>query len=133
MNLAPTIPIVVSNLGLLFLLWHPITFFCKSFFRLEAITGQVRVAKKETLLKRLLAYWTLKRQSRNGVPLLRRLQSNHMSRPTDQVLLRFSLPSYGAHSLIIRWLWSYHPFVVINSLYSVPMAMWILLFEFSPL
>ncbi|XP_072934493.1 bromodomain-containing protein homolog isoform X2 [Epargyreus clarus] len=32
-------------------------------------------AARAQLMKRLLAYWTLKRHSRNGVPLLRRLQS----------------------------------------------------------
>ncbi|XP_041972467.1 bromodomain-containing protein 1 isoform X2 [Aricia agestis] len=32
-------------------------------------------AARAQLMKRLLAYWTLKRRSRNGVPLLRRLQS----------------------------------------------------------
>ncbi|XP_063628647.1 bromodomain-containing protein 1 [Cydia splendana] len=32
-------------------------------------------ASRAQLMKRLLAYWTLKRRSRNGVPLLRRLQS----------------------------------------------------------
>ncbi|XP_037872195.1 bromodomain-containing protein homolog isoform X2 [Bombyx mori] len=40
-------------------------------------------AARAQLMKRLLAYWTLKRHSRNGVPLLRRLQSlttNHGSR-----------------------------------------------------
>ena len=31
-------------------------------------------------IQRLIAYWTLKRQSRNGVPLLRRLQTTHPSR-----------------------------------------------------
>ncbi|XP_014212581.1 peregrin [Copidosoma floridanum] len=33
--------------------------------------------KKNQLMQRLIAYWTLKRQYRNGVPLLRRLQSSH--------------------------------------------------------
>ncbi|KAJ8668318.1 hypothetical protein QAD02_009981 [Eretmocerus hayati] len=33
--------------------------------------------KKNQLIQRLIAYWTLKRQYRNGVPLLRRLQSTH--------------------------------------------------------
>ncbi|KAF9417319.1 hypothetical protein HW555_005535 [Spodoptera exigua] len=40
-------------------------------------------AARAQLMKRLLAYWTLKRHSRNGVPLLRRLQSltsNHGTR-----------------------------------------------------
>ncbi|XP_067685196.1 peregrin-like isoform X3 [Haliotis asinina] len=40
----------------------------------------VSLQKKDQFLKRLLSYWTLKRQSRFGVPLLRRLQSNHMTR-----------------------------------------------------
>lgn len=38
--------------------------------------------KRSQLIQRLIAYWTLKRQNRNGVPLLRRLQSSHPhSRP----------------------------------------------------
>ncbi|OAD52514.1 Peregrin [Eufriesea mexicana] len=38
--------------------------------------------KRSQLIQRLIAYWTLKRQYRNGVPLLRRLQSSHpQSRP----------------------------------------------------
>ncbi|KAM0731850.1 Bromodomain-containing protein-like protein [Formica fusca] len=40
------------------------------------------IPKRSQLIQRLLAYWTLKRQYRNGVPLLRRLQSSHpQSRP----------------------------------------------------
>ncbi|TGZ52969.1 bromodomain-containing protein homolog [Temnothorax longispinosus] len=40
------------------------------------------IPKRSQLIQRLIAYWTLKRQYRNGVPLLRRLQSSHpQSRP----------------------------------------------------
>lgn len=35
---------------------------------------------KRRFIQRLIAYWTLKRQSRNGVPLLRRLHTSHPSR-----------------------------------------------------
>jgi hypothetical protein len=43
----------------------------------------VNVPKKSQLIQRLIAYWTLKRQFRNGVPLLRRLQSSHLARRDD--------------------------------------------------
>ncbi|XP_020284727.1 peregrin isoform X3 [Pseudomyrmex gracilis] len=47
------------------------------------------IPKKSQLIQRIIAYWTLKRQYRNGVPLLRRLQSSHpQSRP----------PPLGEHS-----------------------------------
>lgn len=47
------------------------------------------IPKRSQLIQRLIAYWTLKRQYRNGVPLLRRLQSSHpQSRP----------PPLGEHS-----------------------------------
>ncbi|XP_015430480.1 PREDICTED: peregrin [Dufourea novaeangliae] len=45
--------------------------------------------KKSQLIQRLIAYWTLKRQYRNGVPLLRRLQSSH---PQSRA------PTLGDHS-----------------------------------
>lgn len=41
------------------------------------------IPKKSQLIQRLIAYWTLKRQFRNGVPLLRRLQSSHLARRDD--------------------------------------------------
>ncbi|XP_059166446.1 bromodomain-containing protein 1-like isoform X2 [Physella acuta] len=48
--------------------------------RVSKISSMISVPKKEEFMRALLSYWTLKRQSRFGVPLLRRLQSNHMSR-----------------------------------------------------
>ncbi|XP_033332606.1 bromodomain-containing protein 140 [Megalopta genalis] len=58
--------------------------------RIKEIASLVEgMPKKSQLIQRLIAYWTLKRQNRNGVPLLRRLQSSHpQSRP----------PPLGDHS-----------------------------------
>lgn len=43
--------------------------------RVQEISNLVQLQKKSQFMKRLVAYWTLKRQFRNGVPLLRRLQT----------------------------------------------------------
>ncbi|XP_037948091.1 peregrin-like isoform X2 [Teleopsis dalmanni] len=47
--------------------------------RVHEISSMVHMQKKSQFIERLIAYWTLKRKYRNGVPLLRRLQSqgNH--------------------------------------------------------
>lgn len=47
--------------------------------RLSKIVGRVAMARKAQFIQSLQSYWMLKRQSRNGVPLLRRLQANHQS------------------------------------------------------
>ncbi|XP_014677681.1 PREDICTED: peregrin-like isoform X2 [Priapulus caudatus] len=47
---------------------------------LATFASRLQVQKKGVFIKRLQSYWTLKRQSRNGVPLLRRLQSTHQQR-----------------------------------------------------
>lgn len=47
--------------------------------RIQEIASLVTITKKSQFIQRLIAYWTLKRQYRNGVPLLRRLQSAQVS------------------------------------------------------
>ncbi|BES98674.1 Bromodomain and Hypothetical proteinD finger-containing protein [Nesidiocoris tenuis] len=51
--------------------------------KIQEIGSLVTVAKKNQFIQRLIAYWTLKRQLRNGVPLLRRLQVTHMNKKGD--------------------------------------------------
>lgn len=57
---------------------------CK-YFRVSKIASMINIPKKDEFMRALMSYWTLKRQSRFGVPLLRRLQSSHMSRHRELV------------------------------------------------
>nr|XP_057941766.1 bromodomain and PHD finger-containing protein 3 isoform X2 [Doryrhamphus excisus] len=79
--------------------------------RLNAISKGIIFQKKNQFIQRLHSYWLLKRQSRNGVPLVRRLHSNIQSqRNTEQVSPRI-------HSYIFKLF--FHPccmfFIVIIS------------------
>ena len=45
--------------------------------KVQEIAGLISVPKRNQFFQRLMAYWTLKRQTRNGVPLIRRLQGGN--------------------------------------------------------
>ncbi len=49
--------------------------------KVQEIASLINVQKKNQFFQRLMAYWTLKRQTRNGVPLIRRLQFAKAMRP----------------------------------------------------
>ncbi|KAM9705744.1 LOW QUALITY PROTEIN: bromodomain-containing protein 1 [Menidia menidia] len=52
--------------------------------RLQTILNQVSIQKKKAFVDLVLNYWTLKRKSRNGLPLIRRLQSGLQSQKSTQ-------------------------------------------------
>lgn len=52
--------------------------------RLQTILNQVSIQKKKAFVELVLNYWKLKRQSRNGLPLIRRLQTGLQSQKNAQ-------------------------------------------------
>lgn len=52
--------------------------------RLQTILNQVSIQKKKAFVELVLTYWTLKRRSRNGIPLIRRLQASLQSQKNSQ-------------------------------------------------
>jgi len=52
--------------------------------KVQKIASLVNIQKKNLFFQRLMAYWTLKRQTRNGVPLIRRLQFAKASKESSQ-------------------------------------------------
>lgn len=55
-------------------------------YSLDTILNQVSVQRKRPFVERVLSYWVLKRQSRNNVPLIRRLQANPPSPKSKQTV-----------------------------------------------
>lgn len=57
--------------------------------RLNVLCKGIILQRKNQFMQRLHSYWLLKRQSRSGVPLVRRLHSNvQAQRNTEQVRTR---------------------------------------------
>lgn len=67
--------------------------------RLQTILNQVSVQKKRAFVELVLNYWTLKRQSRNGLPLIRRLQTSMLSQKNAQPVCSSVSPPQKAFSL----------------------------------
>ncbi|XP_030640921.1 peregrin [Chanos chanos] len=64
--------------------------------RLSKITSNLTVPRKSQFMQRLHSYWTLKRQSRNGVPLLRRLQTHLQSQRNTEPIPTVSEEKHSA-------------------------------------
>ncbi|XP_030064027.1 peregrin isoform X2 [Microcaecilia unicolor] len=60
--------------------------------RLSKITNRLNIQRKSQFMQRLHSYWTLKRQSRNGVPLLRRLQTHLQSQRNCDQDMKWRIP-----------------------------------------
>ncbi|XP_046872960.1 bromodomain-containing protein 1-like [Hypomesus transpacificus] len=58
---------------------------CLSSERLSSILNQVSVQRKRAFVGLVLSYWGLKRQARNGAPLIRRLLSSQQGQKTAQL------------------------------------------------
>nr|XP_033782219.1 peregrin isoform X2 [Geotrypetes seraphini] len=69
--------------------------------RLSKITNRLTIQRKSQFMQRLHSYWTLKRQSRNGVPLLRRLQTHLQSQRNCDQDLKWRIP--GVDDRDLHW------------------------------
>uniref|UniRef100_A0A671QV86 Peregrin-like n=1 Tax=Sinocyclocheilus anshuiensis TaxID=1608454 RepID=A0A671QV86_9TELE len=68
--------------------------------KLSKITSNLTVQRKGQFMQRLHSYWTLKRQSRNGVPLLRRLQTHLQSQRNAEPLPATQRDGLEKHSVL---------------------------------
>lgn len=59
--------------------------------RLNRISTKVNISRKTVFISMLISYWKLKRQSRNGVPLIRRLQASRQGQRVSMYKVREGL------------------------------------------
>merc|ERR1739838_319337 len=62
--------------------------------KVQKIASLINVQRKNHFIQRLMAYWTLKRQTRNGVPLIRRLQ---FAKASKSDITKLETPQKNAH------------------------------------
>lgn len=68
-------------------------YLCSFFLRpsFDTILNQVAVQRKRPFVERVLNFWMLKRQSRNNVPLIRRLQAHPQPPKAKQTVSSYLL------------------------------------------
>lgn len=59
--------------------------------RLNRISAKANISRKTLFISTLVSYWKLKRQSRNGVPLIRRLQASRQGQRVNMYKVRVGL------------------------------------------
>ena len=57
-------------------------------YRLNRISAKANISRKTVFISMLVSYWKLKRQSRNGVPLIRRLQASRQGQRVNMYKVR---------------------------------------------
>ena len=72
------------------------------FCRIQKLAELVTMERRSQFMHRLLAFWTLKRQSRNGVPLLRRLTSSYPRRSSSNVMKQNRSPEMKTNNKKIK-------------------------------
>lgn len=102
-----------------------------SCFRLNRIANQVAIQRKKQFVERAHSYWLLKRLSRNGAPLLRRLQSSLQSQRSTQQVRALAQPSGSGLSLAgPRVVWSWEP---METSHVPPARLWVVPVTHPPL
>ena len=99
--------------------------------KVQKIASLINVQRKNQFFQRLMAYWTLKRQTRNGVPLIRRLQ---FAKANKVPFIYFVSTFINVSRLKVKTLWEGHKIeknlpLVLTKLSSKCQSMWDIFFQ----